>query len=232
VSQVFSSPLFGIAVTVIAYVIGTGAHKRWNWAHGLVVTCGMLVALILVARRAGWFTYEDYRKGGDVVAFFLGPATVALGVPMYKRAREIRAHLWAVVLSVVAGSATGIASSVLMVKGVGGSRAVVLSMAPKSVTTPISMEVSRMLGGVPELTAVLTVLAGLIGSVVGPWVLRRVGVKNDLAVGAAMGMSSHGIGTARMIRESELAGGVSGLSMALSGIITSVMAAAVRGGLG
>jgi putative effector of murein hydrolase len=147
---------------------------------------------------------------------------------MYKRAREIRAHLLAVAASVVAGSATGIASSVLMVKAVHGSRAVMLSMAPKSVTTPISMEVSRMLGGVPELTAVLTVLAGLIGSVVGPWVLRRVGVKNDLAVGAAMGTSSHGIGTARMIRESELAGGVSGLSMALAGIVTSVMAAAIR----
>ena len=227
-NAVFSSPLFGIAITVIAYVIGTGAHRRWDWAHGLVVTCGMLIALVLMAERFGWFTYAQYKVGGDVVAFFLGPATVALGVPMYKRAREIRAHLGAVVLSVVAGSATGIASSVLMVKAVHGSRAVVLSMAPKSVTTPISMEVSRMIGGSPELTAVLTVLAGLMGCVVGPWVVRRVGVRGDRAVGAAMGMSSHGIGTARMIRESELAGGVSGLSMALAGIVTSVMAAAIR----
>lgn len=227
-SPVFSSPLFGIAVTVIAYVIGTGAHRRWNWAHGLVVTCGILVALILVAQWRGWFTYGQYKVGGDVVAFFLGPATVALGVPLYKRAREIRAHLVAVIVSVVAGSACGIVSSIVLVRAVHGSRGVMLSMAPKSVTTPISMEVSRMIGGVPELTAVLTVLAGLIGSVIGPWVLKRVGVRNALAVGAAMGTSSHGIGTARMIRESELAGGVSGLSMALAGIVTSVMVAAIR----
>lgn len=227
-SQVFSSPLFGVAITVIAYVIGTGAHRRWNWAHGLVVTCGLLVALILVAQRRGWFTYADYKTGGDVVAFFLGPATVALGVPFYKRVREIREHLWAVLISVAAGSATGIASSVLLVKAMHGSRDVMLSMTPKSVTTPISMEVSRMIGGVPELTAVLTVLAGLIGSVMGPWILRRVGVRGEIATGAAVGTSSHGIGTARLVRESELAGGVSGLSMALAGIITSLMAAAIR----
>ncbi|HZZ41591.1 MAG TPA: LrgB family protein [Tepidisphaeraceae bacterium] len=221
---IYSTPLFGVAATVIAYSIGTGAHRRWRWAHGLVVTCGLLIAMILL----GHVPYADYKVGGDLVAFFLGPATVALGVPLYKRAREIQQHLKAVILSVIAGAAVGIISAVLLVKLAGGSRTVMLSMAPKSVTTPISMEVSRMIGGTPELTAVLTVLAGLIGSVIGPWVLKCVGVKDDISVGVAMGTSSHGIGTARLVRESELAGGVAGLSMALAGIVTSLMAVGIK----
>jgi putative effector of murein hydrolase len=116
------------------------------------------------------------------------------------------------------------ASAALFVWALHGSRTLALSMVPKSVTTPISMEVSRLIGGEPDLTAVFTVVAGLIGSVIGPRVLRLLGVRNDLALGAAIGTSSHGIGTARLIRESELQAGVSGLSMAAAGIFTSLLA--------
>ena len=104
-----------------------------------------------------------------------------------------------------------------------GSRVLLLSMLPKSVTTPISIELSLQLGGIPALTAVFTVLAGLLGSVVGPQLLRLAGVRGDIAIGLAMGTSSHGIGTARIIRDSEFQGGASGLAMALAGIITSLL---------
>lgn len=215
-----ATPLFGVAVTVIAYAVGTGANRRWRHAHALPIACGLVIALLLLGR----IPYDHYRVGGDLVSFFLGPATVALGVPLYKRAREIRRHMAAVVVAVTAGSLAGMLSAALLVAAARGSRAVMLSMIPKGVTTPISIELSRLLGGVPELTAVLTVLAGLVGSVVGPYVLRRAGVRSDMAVGLAIGTSSHGIGTARLVRDhTELAAAVSGLALALAGIVTSLL---------
>jgi putative effector of murein hydrolase len=101
-------------------------------------------------------------------------------------------------------------------------------MIPKSVTTPISVELSKLLGGTPELSAVFTVLAGLIGSVVGPAILKLFGVRRDIPIGIAMGTSAHGIGTARVVQESELQGGASGFAMALAGIVTSLLSIPVQ----
>lgn len=217
-AEAFRNPLFGVSVTVIAYALASAVHRRFHWAHSLLLTCGGIIALLVM----GGIPYESYKAGGDLIAFFLGPATVALAVPLYKQWRQIRSHAAAVLTSVAAGSICGLASAGLLVWMAGGSKLVLLSMMPKSVTTPISIELSRELGGSPELTAVLTVLAGLLGSVIGPAVLRRLGVRHDLAIGLAIGTASHGIGTARVVRESELQGGASGLAMALAGIFTSL----------
>ena len=215
----FASPIFGIALTVLAYVVARSLHRRRMWAHPLLFTClGIVVVL-----RLGRISFADYQVGGAMVQFFLAPATIALGVPLYKQWPRVRRHATAVVTSIGTGAACGIASSALLVHLMHGSRPVLLSMIPNSVTTPISMDVARQLGGVPELAAAFTVTAGLIGSVIGPAMLRRLGIRGDIAIGAAMGTSSHGIGTARVIQESELQGGVSGLAMALAGIITSLL---------
>ena len=214
------SPLFGVATTVLAYAAATALHRRWRWAHPLLITCGVLVVLLKLTR----VSYGDYQAGGSLVQFFLSPATIALAVPLYKQAGKVRRHAGAVVAAVSAGAASGMAAAGAFVHLLGGSRPVMLSMIPKSVTTPISMEVARQIGGVPELTAAFTVIAGLIGSIVGPALLRRAGVRGDLAIGAAIGTAAHGVGTARVIRESELQGGVSGLAMALAGIVTSLLA--------
>jgi predicted murein hydrolase (TIGR00659 family) len=216
---VYATPLFGVAVTVIAYAISSAVHHRFRWMPTLVLTCGGLIALLLVCH----IPYASYKSGGDIVSFFLGPATIALGVPFYKHAKSIRAHGIAVVTAVAAGSATGILSAGAIVLAMHGSPILLRSMLPKSVTTPISIELSRQLGGVPELTAVFTVLAGLLGSVIGPQLLRLCRIRGNIAIGLAMGTSSHGIGTARILRDSEFQGGASGLAMALAGIITSLM---------
>ncbi|HEX4124528.1 MAG TPA: LrgB family protein [Tepidisphaeraceae bacterium] len=217
--SVYAAPLFGVAVTVIAYAISSAVHHRFRWLPSLVLTCGSLIALLLLCH----IPYSAYKSGGDIVSFFLGPATIALGVPFYKHAKSIRAHSFAVFTAVAAGSASGIASAGGLVLLMHGSGALLRSMIPKSVTTPISIELAKQLGGVPPLTAVFTVLAGLLGSVVGPQLLRVVGVRGNIAIGLAMGTSSHGIGTARIIRDSEFQGGASGLAMALAGIITSLL---------
>jgi predicted murein hydrolase (TIGR00659 family) len=184
-----------------------------------VLSCGLLIALLVLAR----IPYDRYRAGGDVITFFLGPATIALGVPLYKQAKRIGPALPAVALAVAAGSAAGVIVAGALVRLAGGPEVILRSMLPKSVTTPIAIELSRQVGGSPELTSVFVVLAGVLGSVVGPRVLRYCGVRGDIAIGAAVGTSAHGIGTARLVRDSELQAGAGALSMALAGIFTSVL---------
>ena len=218
---VYANPLFGVTVTVVAYALATAVHHRWRQLPALVLTCGMVIALLLLAR----IPYQEYRAGGDIISFFLGPATIALGVPFFKHVRHIRRHLAGAILAVIAGSITGVGTAALLVLMMHGSRELLRDMMPKSVTTPISIELVQQLGGQPQLGAVFTVLAGLLGSVIGPSLLRRVGVRDPVAIGLAIGTSSHGIGTARVLRDSELQGGASGLAMAMAGITTSIVIA-------
>jgi len=222
-----SNPVFGIALTVIAYVASLRLQRRYPWLHPLFVTSGGII-LLLVALR---IPYEAYAAGGKVLEFFLGPATVALGVPLYRQFRRMKRDLTAILAGVTVGSATGIVVAGLSASLFGASQELVRSMLPKSVTTPISLELARDLGGVPELAAVLTVLTGLFGSMFGPALLRRCGVRDDLPLGIAIGTAAHGIGTARLIRESESQGAASSLAMALAGIVTSVLAVLVRYGI-
>jgi predicted murein hydrolase (TIGR00659 family) len=164
-----------------------------------------------------------YKAGGDLLTLLLGPATVALGVPLYKNARLIKKHLRGIFLAVIIGSVVGIVSTAALVGFLGGSREILLSMLPKSVSSPIAVEISRELGGLPELTAVLTVLTGLFGSMFGTSILRWFRLSGDIAIGIAIGTAAHGIGTARLLKDSQIQGGMSGLAMGLAGIVTSIL---------
>lgn len=216
--SVADDPLFGVTLTLLFYLTALGLHRKWKWLHPLFVTGGGLIAMFVLLD----IPYESYRQGGDLITFMLGPATVALGIPLYKQASRIRKRMAAILGGITVGSLSAIISSAVLVWLLGGTKELMLTMIPKSVTTPISVEIVRQLGGEPELAAVLTVLTGLLGSMVGPQLLRIVGIRDDIPLGVAIGTSSHGIGTARVLRESELAGGVSGFSMAVAGIVTSI----------
>ncbi len=124
---------------------------------------------------------------------------------------------------ITVGSISALLLSAALAWGLGGSRELIVTMMPKSVTSPVALEISKQAGGLPELTAVLTVLTGLIGSVLGPSLLRWAGVRDDISIGTAMGTAAHGIGTARIIRDSELAGSISGFAMGAAAILTSVL---------
>jgi len=215
----FAQPLFGIALSVIGYALALIVHRRWSWLHPLFLSSGLVIAFLL----AGQIPYEAYRVGGDVLIFFLGPATVALGIPLYKNAHKIRSSLGAILGGITAGSVSAILLSAALVWGLGGTTEMMLTMMPKSVSSPIALEISRQAGGIPELTAVLTVLTGLLGSMFGPALLRFSGVRDDIEIGTAIGTAAHGIGTARIIRDSELQGSVSGFAMGAAAIITSVL---------
>lgn len=218
VDPFWHGPVYGITLTIITYCLSLAFHRKYRWIHPLFFTSCAIILFVLLTD-----TYEYYEIGGEWLSFMLGPATIALGVPLYKHVHLIRQKLKSILFGVTAGSITGILSSAAVMLLFQGSEELIYSMMPKSVTTPVSIEIARQLGGIPELTAVFTVLAGLFGSMFGPAFLSRIGINNRTAIGTAMGTASHGIGTARMVRESEWKGTISGLCMGLSAIVTSIL---------
>jgi putative effector of murein hydrolase len=166
---------------------------------------------------------EEYKDGGIALKFMLGPATVALAVPLYRRLKQIRAQLAAVLGSVAVGGTIAVLVSWSVTHALAGSRDVQLAMLSRSVTTPISMGIARELGAPQEFAATFTVLSGLLGAVIGPKFLRMVGIRHDLPLGLGIGVSSHGIGTSSVIRHSEAQGAAAGLAMALNGIFTTLI---------
>ncbi|CAG7648287.1 Inner membrane protein YohK [Paenibacillus allorhizosphaerae] len=218
-SDITGQPLFGITLTVAAYAAALGLQRRWKALHPLLI-CSAIIVIILLLLHV---PYEVYQTGGEYIVFLLGPATVALGVPLYKNARRIRQNAISILTGISVGSVCAIVLSAALVWCLGGNRELMVTMMPKSVTSPIALEISRQAGGIPELTAVLTVLTGLIGSMLGPGLLRLAGVRDDISIGTAIGTAAHGIGTARIIRDSELAGSVSGFAMGAAAIITSFL---------
>jgi predicted murein hydrolase (TIGR00659 family) len=212
-------PIFGVTLSVMAYSGALLLQLRWKWLHPLFVCSGFIIMILLLFH----IPYEAYKKGGDMLTILLGPATVALGVPLYKNARLIKRHAAGIFIAITVGSAAGIASAAALVGFLGGSREIMLSMMPKSVSSPIAIEISRHLGGLPDLTAVVTVLTGLFGSMFGTMILRWFGLKDAVTIGIAIGTAAHGIGTAKLIKESEIQGGMSGFAMGLAGIITSIL---------
>jgi predicted murein hydrolase (TIGR00659 family) len=219
VNSMLQHPLFGLSLSVISYSLANLLYQRWRFMHPLFVCTGFII-LILICFR---IPYEDFKRGADVLTLLLGPATVALGVPLYKYRALIRINLARVLVSVLAGSITGIAASAAIVGLLGGRKSIILSMLPKSVSSPISIEIASRLGAIPELTAVLTTLTGLLGSMFGTRVLSWLRIRDDISIGIALGTAAHGIGTAKVLKDSERQGGFAGLSMAICGIMTSIL---------
>lgn len=220
VNNVLQEPAVSAGVTVVAYWISLKIAGRFRWAHPLVVSCAILMILL-------WRTHLPfalYRHGGDKISWFLGPATVALAVPMYKHGYQLRGRLVSLTGVVLVGALVGMITASVTAWLLGASRSAVMSTVPKSVTTPIAIEISRQLHGHPEITVVMVILTGILGSIVGPHLLKALGIQDDRAIGLAMGTSSHAVGTASLVHRSEVQASVSSWAMAAAGILTAMMA--------
>jgi len=219
-SEWTNHPLFGVTLTVGAYALSCWVRDRWfRQLHPLLAAATVLIVFLLCAG----IPYEDYNAGGSLVSFFLGPATIALGTLIYKHWPLVRRKIAAILSGMTFGTLFGIGITALLLWLLGGSRPVLLSMLPKTVTSPVAVEIVSLIGGVPEMGAVFTVLTGLTGSVLGPALSRLAGIRSDIAVGTAFGTTSHGIGTARLLLESEIQGSISGFAMAASAILTPII---------
>ena len=217
-----TSPLLHLTLTLLAYLGGRWLHQR---SGGLAVLNPVLLAVIALVSLL-WLTdtpYARYFDGAQFVHFLLGPATVALAIPLYRQMCVVRRSLPGLLAAIAAGSVTASVSAVLIGRFSGASETLLLSLAPKSVTTPIAMGITERLGGLPSLTAVLVILTGILGAMIGPWLLRRVGIDDPRAQGLALGTASHGIGTARAVQINETASAFSGLAMGLNALATALL---------
>ncbi|MCW2305731.1 LrgB family protein [Rhodobium gokarnense] len=217
-----ASPLLHLTLTLAAFLIGTLVYKKSgsnSLANPVFLAVALLVALLLVTGTS----YQDYFDGAQFVHFLLGPATVALAVPLYRQFERIRRSAVAIAVSLLTGSLTAILSALTIGYLLDGSRDALASLAAKSVTAPVAMGISERLGGLPSLTAVLVIVTGIFGAMVGPLVLTLIGIRDPAARGLGLGTASHGIGTARAFQETEIAGAFSGLAMGLNALATAIL---------
>lgn len=216
-----TGPLLGVALTTGIWIAAEALHRRTRWI--LLNPVLVAVVLIAVALRILGVSFPTYMQGGQLISFWLGPAVVALAVPLAHHIRGLRGSLTALLTAALAGATVGVISAVWVAKALGAPPVIVASLAPKSATTPIAMGVSEALGGAPALTAGLVVLTGVLGAVLGPAWLTLLRVVDPTARGLALGAAAHGVGTARALQEGALQGAVSGLSMGLTGLITAAI---------
>lgn len=217
-----SSPTFGLAVTLAVFVGAKWVYKkvRFFLLHPVLVS----IAVIIVVLRMTHVSYASYMAGGKIIGYFLAPTVVALGLPLYEQLTRLRREAVALLLTTLFASAVGILLSVFPLIVFGAARELVVSLAPKSVTTPIAMVISGELGGLPSLTAAIVVLTGVVGATLGPAVLRLIGIRGGIAFGYALGTASHGVGTARALEEGQIEGAASSLALCLNGVATSIFA--------
>jgi predicted murein hydrolase (TIGR00659 family) len=215
-----ATPLLGLTLTLVVYQAAHALYRRLRFnplANPVAVSIVVLVAIL----AATGTSYGTYFEGAQFVHFLLGPATVALAVPLYAQLARLRRAWRPLAGALLAGSLTAIGSSVALAWLLGASASTLASLAPKSVTTPIAMAVAEKLGGLPSLTAVLVVTTGIIGAMSAKAVLDAVRVRDPAARGFATGVAAHGIGTARAFQVSEETGAFAGLGMGLNAILTA-----------
>ena len=216
------TPLVGLTVTLAAYLAGDWLYRRAKLnplANPVLIAVLLLVGLLLLTGT----DYPTYFEGAQFVHFLLGPATVALAVPLYRQFRQVRRHALPLLVALVVGSLTAAGSAVGIAWALGASLETLLSLAPKSVTTPVAMGIAEQIGGLPSLTAVLVILTGIAGAVLAPHTLNLLRIRDWKTRGFAIGVTAHGIGTARALQIDEVAGAFSGLAMGLNALATAAL---------
>lgn len=217
-----SSPLLHLTLTLLAYVFGDWCYERSGRRaifNPVLLAVTVLVLLLTVTDTR----YDTYFEGAQFVHFLLGPATVALAIPLYRQFEKVRHSFWAILCALLAGSLAAIVSAVGIAAVMGASRETLVSLAPKSVTAPVAMGIAEKLGGLPSLTAVLVITTGVLGAALGSALFKRLGIRDPRAQGLALGVTSHGIGTARALQLGEVAGAFSALAMGLNALATAVL---------
>ena len=193
------------------------------WLNPILVS----IAFLIVFLKLTDISYDTYHAAGSKIDFWLKPAVVALGLPLYRQLRNIRQQLVPILVSQLVGCVVGIVSVTLIARWMGASQAVVLSLAPKSVTTPIAMEVTSTLGGIPSLTAAIVVMVGILGAIIGFKVMKVGRIRQPDSQGLSIGTASHAVGTSAAIARGEVEGVYSSLGLILNGIYTALLSSIV-----
>lgn len=218
--EYLNTPIFGVGISIIAFSISSYIAKRTK----IILLNPLLVAMLLIVGFLLVFEidYKVYKPGGEMITFFLGPATVALAVPLYKQRDLLKKHFTPILVGITVGSAAGILLVIFMGKLMGMDPLLISSMLPKSTTTPIAMEISEVIGGNPSLTVTFVIITGISGCIFGEKLLKLFGIDDPIAEGIAMGATSHAVGTAKAMEMGEVQGAMSSLAIGVAGIVTVV----------
>ena len=221
-SELVSSPFFGIALSVAAFSIGVWIQKK----TGLVICNPLIIAIVLVSGVLLLFKipYESYNEGGSIINMFLAPATSCLAVSVYTRVELLKRNWLPILAGCVAGSLTSMGSVFLLCRLFGLDEAMTYSLLPKSVTTPIAVGIAESHGGISSITVAAVILTGIMGSILAPFLIRIFRVKDAMTAGLAIGACSHAVGTSKAIEIGETEGAMSGLAIGICGIVTVVFA--------
>ena len=219
--DIISSTPAMLLLVVGSYYVGTLLYRRLRsaWVHPVAV--GMILTLIVLLLLD--IDYSTFQAGTAFLDFLLGPTVVALGYLLYEQMEHLRGREIAIFVATVVGGLIGIISVVLLGQLFGLDSMLIASLKPKSATMPIALPLSDRWGGLSSITAIVVFLTGIVGSLIGPWLLEKCGITHPIARGLALGSASHGIGTSRAIELGALEGAVSGLAIGLTGIIISLL---------
>jgi predicted murein hydrolase (TIGR00659 family) len=218
-----TSPLVWLAMTLAVYLAGQWLFQR-SGGRAVFNPVALAITLLVLLLLLTGTPYTTYFSGAQFIHFLLGPATVALAIPLYLHWERVRRLFLPILAGLLAGSLTAMLSAMGVAWLLGGSPPTLLSLAPKSVTTPVAMGIAEKIGGLPSLTAVLVIVTGVIGAVAGPALLNGLRIRDDAIKGFAMGVAAHGIGTARAFQISGLAGAFAGLAIGLNALLTALLA--------
>lgn len=216
-----ATPLFWLTMTLVAYQMAHWIYRRCG-AHPIANPVLIAVILLLGLLQLTDTPYDTYFSGAQFVHFLLGPATVALAIPLYGQFQRLVGLAGPLLIALIGGSLTAMLSAVFVGDWLGGSLPTLLSLAPKSVTTPIAMGIAERIGGHPSLAAVMVIATGILGAITAQTLFRCLKIKDEAVGGFALGVAAHGIGTARAFQVSETMGAFAALGMGLNGLLTAV----------
>lgn len=215
------NPTFFIALSVGAFYIGLLIQKKTKslLMNPILIAMVLLIGFLQVFK----IDYATYHENSKLIDFMLQPAIVCLAIPLYQQLKRIRQQLVPLLISSVIGCVVGVVSVVGIAWAMGAPKDIILSLAPKSVTTPIAMEVSRTIGGIPALTSCVVIFVGIFGAIYGYMILRKTRINSPIAQGLSIGMSAHAVGTSKSMDISNSYGAFSTLGLIINGILTAVL---------
>lgn len=220
--ELLMTPQFNIFMSIVTFELGIYIQKKTKFPlfHPLLISIGLIIGILLTFD----IPLESYQQGGDMITLLLGPATVILAVPLYKQLDLLKKNAKAITIGIISGVITSIGSVYILSRIFGYDQKMLYSIIPKSITTPIGIELTKTLGGIPSITVIAIILTGISGAVIAPTVCRLLGIKNKVAIGIAIGTASHAVGTTKAMEIGETEGAMSGLSIGLSGLMTLILA--------
>lgn len=217
-----AQPLLWIVLTILAFIFSRWLNRKLGGLslfHPVLISMGLLIGLLLLTGT----DYDTYFEGAQFIHFLLGPATVALAVPLYDYSDRIRRIWLPLLIATLSGALVAIVSATGIAWLLGGEPRVILTLAPKSVTSPIAIGIVEKIGGYPSMAAGLVLITGILGCVMAPWIFRLLRIDNDIARGFTLGLAAHGLGTAYGFGLSSLVGAFAGLAMGVTGLVTAFL---------